>query len=68
MFFMATGIAYGKKKDRLGREKSLFRKFETGSHFGDISLFYNCPRTATVVSGDFSTIAKLSKISYNLLM
>lgn len=28
MYFMATGIAYAKKKDKLGREKSLNKKFE----------------------------------------
>lgn len=68
MYFIATGIAYGKIKDKIGREKPLKRKFEQGSHFGDISLFYNCPRTATIVSGDFSTCARLSKAAYNLLI
>jgi CRP-like cAMP-binding protein len=42
-------------------------KLEEGSHFGDIAAFYKCKRTATVISGDFSTLAKLSYENYEEL-
>ena len=68
MYFVGTGSAFAKKKDKFGREKVLGKKLEPGSHFGDIALFYGCPRTATVISGDFSTVAKLSRDSYRQLV
>jgi CRP-like cAMP-binding protein len=68
MYFMSNGVAFAKKRDKLGKEKSLNKRFDHGCHFGDISLYYECPRTATIVAGDFCTIAKLSKESYTTLI
>jgi len=63
MYFIATGSAYVKRRNRLGTE-SYLGKLDEGSHFGDIALFYKTKRTATVVAGDFSIIAKLSYDKY----
>jgi CRP-like cAMP-binding protein len=63
MFFVSSGNAFAKRKDRQGREKFLC-KLDDGSHFGDIALFYRTQRTATVVSGDFSTLALLTRENY----
>ena len=35
-----------------------------GDHFGEISLIYGCPRTATVISRNFSTLGSLSYDRY----
>ena len=67
MYFIATGSAYVKRKNRLGVEHFL-GKLDEGSHFGDIGLFYKTKRTATVVAGDFSIIAKLSQERYQELI
>jgi CRP-like cAMP-binding protein len=63
MYFIASGSAFAKRTDRLGYEKFL-GKLDEGSHFGDIAAFYKTKRTATVISGDFSTLAKLSYDNY----
>lgn len=68
MYFIQYGTAYVKHRDRLGREKLLGRKLEVGYHFGHIALFYNTRRSATVVSGDFSTMGRLSKQGYETLV
>lgn len=39
-----------------------------GAHFGELSLIYNCPRTASVVSGDECKLIVVSKHSYNILV
>jgi CRP-like cAMP-binding protein len=67
MYFIATGSAYVKRRNRLGIESFLGR-LDEGSHFGDISMFYKTKRTATVVAGDFSILAKLTQNKYQLLL
>lgn len=37
------------------------RRLEVGDHFGEISLLYNCKRSATVVSNNYCTLASLAK-------
>lgn len=39
MYFIASGTAYVKRRNRLGVE-SFLGKLDEGSHFGDIALFY----------------------------
>ncbi len=67
MYFIASGSVFVKRSDRTGAETFL-GKLEEGSHFGDIAMFYRTQRTATVISGDFSTMAKLSVENYDDLI
>lgn len=43
-------------------------KLDEGSHFGDIALFYKSKRTATVIAGEYSTMAKMTQEGYEALI
>jgi CRP-like cAMP-binding protein len=66
MYFLARGDAHVTIKDRLGKEHFL-RKLGPGAHFGEISLIFQTKRTATVISGNYSTFAKLSQEKFREL-
>lgn len=53
-------------KDKKGNERKL-KDLQPGAHFGEISLIYGCKRTASVISGNYSTFAKLSFDKYKEL-
>lgn len=44
------------------------RKLSEGDHFGEVSLIYNCMRTATVVSMNYNTFAVMKQILYKRLV
>jgi hypothetical protein len=67
MFFIATGCAYAKRRTRLGVETFL-GKLDEGCHFGDIALFYKSKRTATIIAGEYSTMAKMTSENYEALI
>lgn len=67
MYFLAKGDAFVVMKERTGKEHQLGR-LEPGSHFGEIAMIYQTKRTATVISGNFSTFAKLSNEKYKELI
>ena len=67
MYLIAEGscqvkIIDEKKNVRLGKLLRL------GDYFGEISLIYECPRSATVFSTKYSTMAKLMKSSYKEIL
>jgi len=39
-----------------------------GEFFGEISLIYGCKRTASVISGKYSTLATLTKKKYEEIL
>ena len=63
MYFIAKGDCFVLVKDRLqdGVEEIKHRSLLPGDHFGEISLLYGCPRSASVVANNYCTMAKLSK-------
>ena len=65
-YFLARGDAIVSIKDRMGNDV-FSRKLGPGSHFGEIALIYNCKRTATVKSGNYSTFAKLTQEKFREL-
>ena len=67
MYLIADGacqvkIIDQKKNIRLGK---LLR---AGDYFGEISLIYDCPRSATIQSTKYSTMAKLTKSAYKEIL
>lgn len=65
-YFLARGDAIVSIKDRMGNDV-FSKKLGPGSHFGEIALIYNCKRTATVKSGNYSTFARLSQEKFREL-
>ena len=55
-------------KDRYQREYSVDKLLIEGNHFGEIGLLYKCARTATVISRNYVTVARLSRLRFNELM
>lgn len=45
-----------------------YRSLLPGDYFGEISLVYQCKRTASVTSKKYSTLAKLTFASYKNLI
>jgi CRP-like cAMP-binding protein len=41
---------------------------EEGDHFGEIQLVYGCRRTATVISRNYNTLAKMIQARYTELI
>lgn len=66
MYFVAKGRCTVFVKDKLdsGDQKKQIRILYEGEHFGEISCIYNCKRTATVISNNYCTLAKLSKDNF----
>ena len=60
MFYL---IAKGEVIVKIIDEKKKERELDTmrkGEFFGEISMIYGCKRTATVISGKYSTLATLT--------
>lgn len=70
MFFIAKGDCDVIVKDKIGDiiEETKARTLNSGAHFGEISLIYNCTRTATVLANNYCTLAKLTKHHYDELV
>ena len=59
MFFIAKGDCVVNLNDAAGVEHRCIRLLVEGDHFGEISLVYRCNRTASVVSRNYNTMARL---------
>jgi CRP-like cAMP-binding protein len=45
-----------------------FRNLNPGDHFGEIGIVYNCPRTASAMTNDYCTFARLPIHNYERLI
>jgi|TARA_B110001450_G_C17352267_1_gene372076 CRP-like cAMP-binding protein len=45
-------------------EDKIVRVLQPGDHFGEISMIFNCQRSATVKAEDYCTCATLNKAAY----
>jgi len=46
------------------RQQQFVRQLNQGEHFGEVSILYDTPRTATVKSANYCTLASLSKKTF----
>ena len=70
MFFIAKGDCDVKVKDKIGEigEECTARTLNKGDHFGEISVIYGCPRTASVHANNYCTLSRLSKQNFDELV
>ena len=59
MYFVSKGQCIVNVVDETGVEHEGIRILEKGDHFGEVSLIYKTQRTATVLSRNYNTLAKL---------
>ena len=67
MFFIGRGDCSVSIRDEKGHKEDS-RILDEGEHFGEISLIYRCSRSATVVSRNYNTLAKLDYQNFTSLM
>jgi len=64
MFFISKGDCAVNITDEKGMEHIAVSLLVTGDHFGEVSLVYKCKRTATVISRNYNTMARLTYHKY----
>jgi len=67
MFFIGKGNCQVKVRDQNGQDK-LIRTLKEGDHFGEISMIYQCRRTATVISQNYNTFARIIRPRFRELI
>ena len=68
MFFVAFGQCTVSYRDEKKKEHLHHRKLRYGDVFGEIAMIYECRRTATVQSLNYTTLAKLRPAMYKDLI
>ena len=58
MFFISKGSCKVNVRCDSSKEVTI-RTLNEGDHFGEINLLYKCPRSATVISNNYNTLARL---------
>ena len=64
MYFISKGDCAVNIKDQKGRWHVAVSLLTEGDQFGEIAMIYNCKRTATIVSRNYNTMARLSYFKY----
>lgn len=69
-YFIAKGRCKAMIKDKFNDrfEEIKVRDLEPGMHFGEISILYQCKRSATVIATNYCTCAKITRPNYNELL
>ena len=68
MFFIGKGDCEVRVRDERGREHEQIDILVEGDHFGEISLIYKCKRSASVISRNYNTLAKITGNRYRELV
>jgi CRP-like cAMP-binding protein len=64
MYFISKGDCAVNVRDQNGKKHIAISLLVNGAHFGEIALIYKCKRTATVVSRNYNTLARLSYVKW----
>jgi len=64
MYFVSKGDCAVNIKDRKNQHHTAWGLLTEGDHFGEISLLYKCPRTASIVSRNYNTITRITYDKY----
>jgi len=67
MFFIAKGDCVVVVRDER-KEEAPIKILKEGDLFGEISMIYKCRRSATVISRNYNTMAKLTENSFKSLV
>ena len=59
MFFISKGICTVTVRGMASKDAVEVRKLKEGDHFGEIHLLYKCARSASVISTNYITLARL---------
>lgn len=70
IYFIAKGKCSVKIRDKFKDrfEEQQVRILEPGDHFGEISMLYQCKRSATVMASHYCTCARLHRNDYQELL
>ena len=70
MYFIAKGSCIVEIQDKFSdrNEKYKVRELVMGSHFGEVSMIYGTKRSATVISHQYLTCAKVTRDNYEELL
>lgn len=64
MYFLSKGDCAINITDEQGKEYVAVRLLTEGDYFGEIAMIYKCRRTATVVSRNYNTMARITYDRY----
>ena len=67
MFFIGKGNCTVKVRDHKGQDTHS-KKLKEGDHFGEIGMIYLCRRTATVISKNYNTFARIIRPRFRELI
>ena len=67
MFFVGSGHCKVKVRDHNGREHNMGNLNE-GDHYGEIALIYKSKRSATVISSNYNSFARIAKSRFRVVI
>lgn len=64
MYFLNKGTCNVRVQAQQGKDPVTVCVLAEGDHFGEIHMIYHCPRSATVISNNYNTLAALKRDNY----
>ena len=67
VFFLVKGACTVSVRDYLSGKSKFVRPLRSAALFGEVALLFNCKRTATVNSINYSIVAKLERSKFEFI-